>query len=528
MAEMLASPTASVPAGDDLRSPALRDQQSGSALPFEFPLEPSRKTVRSQSYSAGQLERGSGSENMPPFGFSRSRTGITTRSSRPSMRGGGDGLASLQEDVNDEEDSSNGSDQGVRLTNRNDAASEFSTALHPTLSEDSSWAHQRSTPGSSQFGGFRTRRVGPLPTSPDSDYAIEEHDVIGDSMSDRGRSMVHTITSSASSSTTAAPALLNQRLEDVRSMQPQWTSRLGFDVPGIPESRRHSFATATVPRERMGLTGQLPEPHYALQHEGINGGPVAMASHMNGRDGHQREAATEDRKSDISNTIPTFQTFHRIQRLQEQVISQEHNNDRQYAAAYFSGAENHRRHLRESTEDFNPFAVPSVYSRPGRVLYIVSFKCKRADIFYIPDNTGLSVKAGDTVIVEGDRGQDLGTVEHANVTMDQAKKYKEEYTKQHFKCLMMFSRFYPHVAALANNDELFNETIGRHAANPGGVGGVFEPEPRPKMIKRVAKPDEVHLLREKEGNEAKAKRMCQNKVSEHNLRMEILDAEFQQ
>ena len=35
------------------------------------------------------------------------------------------------------------------------------------------------------------------------------------------------------------------------------------------------------------------------------------------------------------------------------------------------------------------------------------------------------------------------------------------------------------------------------------------------------------MLREKEGNEAKAKRMCQQKVAEHHLHMEILDAEFQ-
>jgi cell fate regulator YaaT (PSP1 superfamily) len=214
----------------------------------------------------------------------------------------------------------------------------------------------------------------------------------------------------------------------------------------------------------------------------------------------------------------------------------------QCAVSYFAGAEPHRRHLREAaSEGYNPFAVPNVYSRPAKILYIVSFKCKRADIFYIPENTGLQVKAGDTVIVEGDRGQDLGTVEHVNVTMEQAKKLKEDHTRQHFRCLMMFSRLYPHMAALAGNEELFDETLASQinatgsSAHPGPTSGhsrdiglPFESEPRPKMIKRVAKPDEVHLLREKEGNEAKAKRVCQNKVSEHSLRMEILDAEFQQ
>ena len=47
------------------------------------------------------------------------------------------------------------------------------------------------------------------------------------------------------------------------------------------------------------------------------------------------------------------------------------------------------------------------------------------------------------------------------------------------------------------------------------------------MIKRLAQSHEIQTLRDKEGNEAKAKRMCQQKVLEHHLNMEILDAEFQ-
>jgi hypothetical protein len=52
-------------------------------------------------------------------------------------------------------------------------------------------------------------------------------------------------------------------------------------------------------------------------------------------------------------------------------------------------------------------------------------------------------------------------------------------------------------------------------------------ELKPKLIKRLAQPHEIHTLREKEGNEAKAKRTCMQKVKEHNLNMEILDAEYQ-
>jgi cell fate regulator YaaT (PSP1 superfamily) len=188
--------------------------------------------------------------------------------------------------------------------------------------------------------------------------------------------------------------------------------------------------------------------------------------------------------------------------------------------------------MRDSSEGYNPFALPNVFSRPQRILYLVVFKCSRADIYYIPENTGLQVKTGDTVIVEGDRGQDLGTVEAINITMDMAKKLKEEYLRKQYKCLMMFSRMYPHIATIANDDEQFEQAIiaSKNMQQNGMHGGTpqQESEPRPKMIKRVARPDEVHLLREKEGNEAKAKRVCQTKVNDHGLRMEILDAEFQQ
>lgn len=188
--------------------------------------------------------------------------------------------------------------------------------------------------------------------------------------------------------------------------------------------------------------------------------------------------------------------------------------------------------MRDAVEPYNPFALPNVFSRPQRILYLVVFKCSRADIYYIPENTGLQVKTGDTVIVEGDRGQDLGTVEAINITMDIAKKLKEEYLRKQYKCLMMFSRMYPHIAAIANDDEQFEQAIiaskNMQQNVMHGSAPQQEAEPRPKMIKRVARPDEVHLLREKEGNEAKAKRVCQTKVNDHGLRMEILDAEFQQ
>jgi hypothetical protein len=43
----------------------------------------------------------------------------------------------------------------------------------------------------------------------------------------------------------------------------------------------------------------------------------------------------------------------------------------------------------------------------------------------------------------------------------------------------------------------------------------------------MAAPHEIRMLMNKEGNEARAKRACQQKVYQHHLDMEILEAEFQ-
>ena len=47
------------------------------------------------------------------------------------------------------------------------------------------------------------------------------------------------------------------------------------------------------------------------------------------------------------------------------------------------------------------------------------------------------------------------------------------------------------------------------------------------MIKRLAQAHEIAGLREKEGGEAKAKRLGAQKAADHKLPMEILDAEYQ-
>ena len=172
-------------------------------------------------------------------------------------------------------------------------------------------------------------------------------------------------------------------------------------------------------------------------------------------------------------------------------------------------------------------------SQPDQLLYVVTFKAARAEFYYIQEGTGLDVNPGDLVIVEADRGTDLGTVAHKKVDWTSAKDLKERYVAEHYNWLMMFSRQGQGSQTPSATHQTSTRAIGGGHGGIGALGhttGSAEPnatEIKPKMIRRLAQPHEIHMLRDKEGNEAKAKRMCQQKVQEHHLNMEILDAEFQ-
>lgn len=172
----------------------------------------------------------------------------------------------------------------------------------------------------------------------------------------------------------------------------------------------------------------------------------------------------------------------------------------------------------------------------GQRLYLVTFKSSRAEFYYVADGIGLEIKAGDVVIVEADRGTDLGTVQQENIAWSEAKAVKEHFTEEHYKWLMMFSRRRQE-GANGNSGSASRPMSGAGEGalgfNHGSqMGQVNAPDPaateiKPKMIKRLAQPHEIQMLKEKEANEAKAKRICQVKADEHHLDMEILDAEFQ-
>lgn len=62
---------------------------------------------------------------------------------------------------------------------------------------------------------------------------------------------------------------------------------------------------------------------------------------------------------------------------------------------------------------------------PNTPLYVVTFKAGRRDVFYCPDPT-LLISNGDRVIVEADRGSDLGTVVYDQLTPLDVREWQEK------------------------------------------------------------------------------------------------------
>ncbi|GBE78544.1 hypothetical protein SCP_0114330 [Sparassis crispa] len=137
-------------------------------------------------------------------------------------------------------------------------------------------------------------------------------------------------------------------------------------------------------------------------------------------------------------------------------------------------------------------------------LFIVEFKAGRTDLFYCTDLT-LDIRVGDLVIVEADRGKDLGKVVNDTITLAEVEAFQKQ-------------------------QKLMN--IGYADAHgvptsPTGVGPSGGKDINPKMIYGKAQHSDTHGLASKLQDEAKALELCRSKVRQRKLPMEVVDAEYQ-
>ncbi|KAH3687092.1 hypothetical protein WICPIJ_001921 [Wickerhamomyces pijperi] len=153
-------------------------------------------------------------------------------------------------------------------------------------------------------------------------------------------------------------------------------------------------------------------------------------------------------------------------------------------------------------------------------LMLIAFKAGRIDVFYKPETSKLEIEEGDLVIVEADRGCDLGKIIRLNVSLDEARllKYLQHQEQQ---------------AALASFDQVGSQGSINAAQLPNAAGmlpGANANLPTlhfPKPILRLASANEAVQLTNKNSDEEKAKKICSLKVQSLNLSMCVIDAEYQ-
>ncbi|KAG0169741.1 hypothetical protein DFQ28_003132 [Apophysomyces sp. BC1034] len=132
------------------------------------------------------------------------------------------------------------------------------------------------------------------------------------------------------------------------------------------------------------------------------------------------------------------------------------------------------------------------------VLYKVEFKAGRSEICYVMDGDRgtLQPKNGDLVIVEADRGRDLGTVVVDHLTAAEIAVMQNDAASQ----------------TVHDND-----SSARSNAKELHV----------KCLYRIANPAEIATLTIKNQDEAKALAVCQSKIKQRELPMEVMNAEYQ-
>jgi hypothetical protein len=366
------------------------------------------------------------------------------------------------------------------------------------------------------------------PVPEESDYAIDEHDEANDGSDVAARRSLARRMSEYGVGPFRSPYQLeNRKLENVKKAY--WQSSLGFGGLGdLPQSRRHSFADVPTRQASISSIGEAVQAHEQMAQDVAHSQDFLTAYPDNTNFAINNQGKISGRcRSNGPLTVPLVSPY--FTGGPQQGLAQTAYSSH-YPTPYTGIPSSYAN--RQTSPHRNMYGMSQ--PRHNQSLHIVLFKCARADVFYIQEGTGLTVKPGDLVIVEADRGTDLGTVARDNVDWQTAKELKEHYAEEQYRWLMMYSQN----AAAAQEGSgagLMAASNGLQGSAVGGMGPpsqhhIQEPnagELKPKLIKRLAQSHEIHALRDKEGNEAKAKRVCQQKVKEHGLNMEILDAEFQ-
>lgn len=134
---------------------------------------------------------------------------------------------------------------------------------------------------------------------------------------------------------------------------------------------------------------------------------------------------------------------------------------------------------------------------PHAPLYCVEFKAGRTDFYYMSDTLS-QLHLDDLVIVEADRGKDLGKITSGILTIDQVLLQLQLQQQQVLQ-------------QMEEDDTEIKRTYEFYV----------------KRIYRLAGPSDTNLLQTKDQDEQRALSVCLQKIKARKLSMEVVDAEYQ-
>ncbi|KAI7935464.1 hypothetical protein MJO28_016335 [Puccinia striiformis f. sp. tritici] len=178
-------------------------------------------------------------------------------------------------------------------------------------------------------------------------------------------------------------------------------------------------------------------------------------------------------------------------------------------------------------------------------LYIVEFKGGRTDLFYLsihPNNNHhhqeSQIQKGDLVIVEADRGKDLGKVVLDHISIDEVKKFQNQQVEIILNQVNNNSLHHHPSSPMTTHSNLAISNpavLSMNGENPQNQSSVPNPanisrltkEIHPKRIYGKATPQDIQGLHSKIEEEKKALSLCRSKALQRGLKMEITSAEWQ-
>jgi len=276
-------------------------------------------------------------------------------------------------------------------------------------------------------------------------------------------------------------------------------SHVGMPIRSFPSTQRESFSDSFVPSSPVDFA--LPAMPNLYQ--------PGLAAPPSGLPRIQTTIMPNSIRSPISPSTVSFRPGHQPQYSHGSMHSHRNPNDPTSPTLSDLGK-----------------GVPLHSVPESDHLYIVEFKAGRTDIFYCPDRS-LTIRTGDLVIVEADRGKDLGKVVNDSITLADVEFFLQQAADPTRP---------PQVAPPGTQDAYLYAALSGPLSSSSSappvsptIPGATKPvkDIMPKRIYSKAQPQETQLLVSKMHDEAKALQLCQNKVRQKRLPMQVVDAEFQ-